>query len=354
MNRSVFHLLCLLVACLVTPSWAHPPDTFRKVAREATGAVVSIHTAGVRNAAEDLFKDPVMREFFSQDAAKRGQETKKIFTTVGSGFAFGQGEYVVTEHSVVDNGETFRVSTRDGRELPAQLVAKDAQSSIALLKVPGLNLPLLPLGDEDIAQGDWVMAIGAPFGMTHSVSVGVISAVSRTVDDFNVGARFIQSDVTIQPGSSGGPLLDDRGRVLGMSVAILSRSGRHEGVSLFIPAQDIRFIADQLRQYGRVKRAWLGINITDLAPDLANALSMTGQRGAVVSQVEADSPAEAAGLRVGDVIQRFNSTSVPNANTIAYLTSHSQPNSVVRLAVIRDGKPLDVSITLSELPPGPD
>lgn len=333
------------------PGWAHPQKSFREIARQALPASVSVQASGARRNTGNPFSDPALRGLFEPRNATDEPTTPTGFQSMGSGFAWGNGDYIVTEYSVVAEGDAFQVTTHDGRHLPATLVGADPHSSVALLTVPGLRLPVIPMGTTDVAPGDPVMAIGAPFGMTQSVSVGVVSALARALDDGPADALFLQSDVTIQPGSSGGPLLDEHGRLLGMTIAVISRTGRHEGVSLFVPVADLAFVANQLQRSGEARHGWLGVNAQDLTADLGRALQVGDDRGAVVISVEGDSPAERAGVKAGDLVTAIDDSAIATAAELAHGISYRLPGTAVQLAIRRNGMPITVSTTLGARTP---
>jgi len=268
----------------------------------------------------------------------------------GSGFVVSADGYIVTNHHVVGEADNINVTFSDGRELEAKLIGTDPQTEIALIKVEGENLPFLSLGDSSgLKIGDWVVAIGSPFGLSHTVTTGIVSASGRG----NVGivdyADFIQTDAAINPGNSGGPLLNLNSEVIGMNTAILSRTGGSMGIGFAIPVNMIKYIETELRNTGTVQRGFLGVNIQNLTRDLAEQLEVPSNTGILVSDVQEDSPAAKAGIQRGDVIVGFGGQPVGEIGSFRSRISTTQPGSEVVLTIVRNGEEIQKNVAVGTL-----
>lgn len=270
---------------------------------------------------------------------------------LGSGFVVDAAGHVVTNNHVVQGAATLKVKLDDGREFTARVVGRDPRTDLALLKIEaGAALPHLTLGDSDRARpGDWVVAVGNPFGLGGTVTAGVVSARGR---DIGAGPYddFIQIDAPINSGNSGGPLFATDGSVIGVNTAIFSPSGGSVGIGFAIPSNMVRQVVAQLQANGKVERGFLGASTQPVTQALAQALRLAKPEGALVGQVEADSPAARAGLRAGDVVTAVDATPVTNPRDLARAIGDARPGSTVKLAVQRDGAAQDLSITLATLP----
>ncbi|MBS0460515.1 MAG: DegQ family serine endoprotease [Proteobacteria bacterium] len=272
-------------------------------------------------------------------------------TSLGTGFIISSDGYVLTNHHVVDGADTVRIKLSDRREFTAKVVGSDEQSDVALLKINATGLPVMRVGDSKLLKpGQWVVAIGSPFGLDHSVTAGIVSAVGRA----NPGADqryvpFIQTDVAINKGNSGGPLLDTRGQVVGINSQIFSNSGGYMGVSFAIPIDVAMNAVKQLKATGKVTRGQLGVQIQPMDRDTAKALGLADASGALVARVEQGSPAERAGVLRQDVIRSVNGQQVYDASDLPPIIGAMAPGTKVTLDVIRDGKPRSLSATLNAL-----
>ena len=269
----------------------------------------------------------------------------------GTGFIISADGYVLTNHHVVDGADTVRIRMTDRREFVAKVVGSDEQSDVALLKIDGSGLPTLRIGDSRaLKSGQWVVAIGSPFGLDHSVTAGIISAVGRA--NPYAGQRyvpFIQTDVAINRGNSGGPLLDTRGQVVGINSQIFSNSGGYMGVSFAIPIDVAMNAVQQLKATGKVTRGQLGVEIQPITRDNAKALGLAEPNGALVSRVEVGSPAERAGILRQDVIRSINGQPVYDSSDLPPIVGAMAPGTKVSIEVVRDGKPRTVTATLNQL-----
>ena len=268
---------------------------------------------------------------------------------MGSGFIISQDGYIVTNTHVIDNASKIKVTLNDKRELPAKVIGKDKHSDVALLKVEATGLPMVNLGDSDkLEVGQWVVAIGAPFGLDHSATQGIVSALSRSLPD-GTYVPFIQTDVAVNPGNSGGPLFDLNGNVVGVNSQIYSRSGGYMGISFAIPVNLVKNITEQLKTAGVVSRGWLGVQIQNLDQELANSFSMNKPQGALVASVLPASPADKAGVQAGDIIVGFNNTEVNSADHLPLLVGTTGIGSTVPLKVLRNGAEKMLNVTIEKL-----
>jgi len=269
----------------------------------------------------------------------------------GTGFIISADGYVLTNHHVVDGADKVLVRLSDRRELDAEVVGSDPLSDVALLKVEARGLPVLRTGDSrSLKPGQWVLAIGSPFGFDHSVTAGIVSGVGRrSVDPSQQYVPFIQTDVAINRGNSGGPLLNTRGEVVGINSQIFSNSGGYMGVSFAIPIEVAMNAVRQLRETGRVARGQLGVRIQDVERDQLGDLGLDRPVGAFVASVENGSAASRAGIRPGDVIQRFNGREVVRSAELPPMVGALPPGSKASLTLLRDGKPREVEVTLAAL-----
>ncbi len=272
---------------------------------------------------------------------------------LGSGVIVSPDGYILTNNHVVGGAEEIHVTLMDKREFTAKVIGKDAKTDLALIKIDTKQpLPVAQLGDSDAAQvGDWVVAIGNPFGFTLTVTSGIVSAKGRILggnyDD------FIQTDASINPGKSGGPLFDTEGRVIGINTAIYSRTGTNAGIGFAIPVNLAKHVMDQLKQHGRVVRGWLGVEIQEVTPDLAQSFGLGKPEGALVASVEKDGPAAAAGIERGDVITKFDGKTVHDEHELPVLVADTAIHKKVDVELVRNGKPKTVQVTIGELKEAP-
>ncbi len=294
-----------------------------------------------------------LRRFFGEegqggDGGSGGEEFET--QSLGSGFIIDESGYVVTNNHVIKDADEIIVRLSDRRELKAKVVGTDPRSDMALLKVEASDLPVVKIGtSENIEVGEWVMAIGSPFGFDHSVSVGVISAIGRNLPSENY-VPFIQTDVAINPGNSGGPLFNLDGEVIGINSQIYSRTGGFMGLSFAIPIDVAMDVVKQLKTKGRVSRGWLGILIQDVNRELAESFGMKQPQGAVVLRIVEDSPAEKAGFKVGDVVVEFNGKEIFHSSDLPIAVGRAPVGKKARVKVIREGKSKILTVTIDELP----
>ncbi len=268
---------------------------------------------------------------------------------VGSGFILTSDGYVMTNAHVVEGADEVLVTLTDKREFKAKIVGSDKRTDVAVVKIEATGLPAVKVGDVGrLKVGEWVMAIGSPFGLENTVTAGIVSAKQRDTGDY---LPFIQTDVAINPGNSGGPLINMRGEVVGINSQIYSRSGGFMGISFAIPMDEAIRVSDQLRATGRVTRGRIGVQIGPVTKDVAESIGLGKPQGALVSAVEAGSPAEKAGVEAGDVITRFDGKTIEKVADLPRLVGNTKPGTKSALTVFRRGSPRDLTITIAEVEP---
>jgi len=291
----------------------------------------------------------MLQQFLGPDAQRLLQQQNARPThALGSGFLIDPNGYVVTNNHVIDDASDIQVTLADGSTVAARVVGRDTKTDLALLKIPAPRpLPYLAFGDSKKARvGDWVIAVGNPFGLGGSVSAGILSANNR---DIGAGPYddFLQIDAPINPGNSGGPLFDQSGQVIGIDTAIYSPSGGSVGIGFAIPSDVVRNVVDQLREHGRVARGWLGVQMQEVTPALAKAVGLGRDRGVLVDVVTKDSPAARADIKQGDVITAFNGSSVENMRDLAFAVAATPAGKTVPVRVWRDGQEHTLDATIA-------
>ena len=335
--------------------------TLAPMIRKVSPAVVNVATRGTireRGAQNPLLDDPFFRRFF--DVPPDSGPRARPFQSAGSGVIFdAHSGYIVTNAHVVENASEITVTLQDGRDLKAEIIGSDAPSDVAVLRVKPDGLTQIPLGDSTrVEVGDFVVAIGNPFGLQHTVTSGIISGLSRSGINPDGYEDFIQTDASINPGNSGGALVNLRGELIGINTAILSRSGGNIGIGFAIPVNMARSVMDQLIRYGSVKRGQLGVSMYTVTPDIAHSLGLPSVVGALVSQVVEGSPADHAGIRTGDVITSVNGQPVKSNSELRNTIGLLRVGDKVDIGLLRDGKPLRVTAVIADttagLPAGPE
>lgn len=336
------------------------PD-FKTLVREASPAVVNISTvqkaAPVSQDPFSQFRGPgsedipeIFRHFFRgfpDTQPRRGNPTPR---SLGSGFIISDDGYILTNHHVIKDAEQVIVRLSDRRELEAEVVGSDPRSDVALLKVAGENLPFVKIGaSNELEPGEWVLAIGSPFGFDHSVTAGIVSATERSLAN-DTYVPFIQTDVAINPGNSGGPLFNLAGEVVGINSQIYTRSGGFMGLSFAIPIDVAMEVSEQIKGQGFVTRGWLGVVIQEVSRDLAESFGLPKPSGALVVKVMADSPAQAAGLQEGDVIIRFEGQEINLSSDLPHHVGRVRPGQSASIDLIRGGEALKLNATIGVLP----
>jgi len=301
----------------------------------------------------DLPEDSPFHDFFRRFFGEEGlipHDKERQSRSLGSGFFISADGYLLTNFHVVDGADEIIVRTSDRREFLAKLVGTDKRSDIALLKVEAQDLPPVELGTaKDLKVGEWVLAIGSPFGFDHSATAGIISAKGRSLPSENY-VPFIQTDVAINPGNSGGPLFNLDGKVVGVNSQIYSRTGGFMGLSFAIPIDVAMDVVEQLKATGRVSRGWLGVRIQEVTSELAETFGMDQPRGALVAQLLPNSPAAKTELQEGDVILRFNGKEVTTHSALPPLVGATRVNESVQLEVLRGGRIEEITVVIGELP----
>lgn len=337
---------------------AQLPD-FTPLVKSASPAVVNISTkqsAPARGAGAQMPDleglPPGFREFFERGFPNMPQRPgpPREAQSLGSGFIISEDGYILTNNHVVADADEIMVRLPDRSELQAKLVGADPRTDVAVLKVEGDDLPTVKLGNSEALEvGEWVLAIGSPFGFDHTVTAGIVSATGRSLPNESY-VPFIQTDVAINPGNSGGPLFNLEGEVVGINSQIFTRSGGFMGLSFAIPIDVAMDVANQLRTSGKVSRGWLGVVIQEVNRDLAESFGLERPAGALVAQVMDGSPAAQGGLRVGDVILSVDGKPINMSGDLPHLIGAMKPGSQARLDIIRDGERTDLTIDIGALP----
>ena len=349
--------LCLL---WVGTAFSASLPEFSELVEKNSPAVVNIstkQTEKMKRAMPHGFKMPevpedspfhdFLKRFFGDDLDMPDHFDSR---SLGSGFIISGDGYVMTNHHVVAEADEIVVRLSDRREFVAKVIGSDKASDVALLKIDATDLPTVKVGkSSDIKVGEWVLAIGSPFGFDHSATAGIVSAKGRSLPSENY-VPFIQTDVAINPGNSGGPLFNLDGEVVGINSQIYSRTGGFMGLSFAIPIEVAMNVVDQLRASGRVARGYLGVLIQDVTRELAESFGMRRPSGALVAQVLPDGPASKAGIRPGDVVLEFNGKELNNSAQLPPLVGASRINEPADLVVLRNGKRMDFKVTIAELP----
>ncbi len=332
---------------------------FAAVVKKAEPAVVfvgvekSVHAAGRRGNPNNFLNDPFFQRFFGPRFKHPKMPRQRDFKQrgAGSGFIISKDGYILTNNHVVADADKITVRLADEREFVAKVVGADPQSDVALIKIDGKNLPVLPLGNSDKIQvGEWVIAIGNPFELLQTVTVGVVSAKGRNHMGLSDYENYIQTDAAINPGNSGGPLLDIHGEVIGINSAIFSRSGGYMGIGFAIPINMAKNIEQQLLQHGKVIRGWLGVMIQNVNQDLAESFKLKSTHGVLISEVNAKSPAKKAGIKQGDVVIAIDGKAIDNVGELRNTIAMTSPGTKLVLMVMRDGKKYSIPVTIGEQP----
>ena len=339
----------------------HGPASVADLADALSGAVVNISTTQTV-AAERPIQIPkapdgsplqeFFDEFFKNQMGKNGGAPRKI-QSLGSGFVIDASGLIVTNNHVIDGADEITANFTDGTKLKAELIGRDKKTDLALLRVkPVKPLTAVKFGDSDKARvGDWVMAIGNPFGLGGTVTVGIVSARNR---DINSGPydNYIQTDAAINKGNSGGPLFDMYGDVIGINTAIISPSGGSIGIGFAVPSKTAAAVVAQLKQYGETRRGWLGVRIQGVSDDIAESLGLKEAKGALVAGISEKGPAEKAGIQAGDVIVKFDGKDVPNVRELPRMVADTPIDKIVDVVVLRKGKEVSVKVELGRLEEG--
>ena len=384
LHRKLFFTLpfTLLLLLLALPALSTADDgienlrqtskAFASVARQVSPSVVFIQVESTREGVvlmpfQSPFGDDLFKRFFGDDfpgfshpQQPQKPQGKQRAVSQGSGFVFASKKgllsettYILTNSHVVEGADKINVKFQDGREFDAEIKGVDPKSDIAVIEIKASDLPVTPLGDSSqLEVGEWVIALGNPFGLSHTLTVGVVSAKGRTGLGINDYEDFIQTDAAINPGNSGGPLLNLDGEVVGINTAIFSRSGGYMGVGFAIPVNLAKGIANQLIATGEVIRGYMGIVIQQLTQELADSFGLEDTKGILIAQVSEDSPAAKAGLKTGDLIVEYQGKAVTDVGNFRNRVALTAPGSKATLTIIRNGKRRNVDIKIGDLSDG--
>ncbi len=323
---------------------------FSEIAGSVSPAVVNISTTKVMSRdTNPLFDDPFF-DFFNPFREFRTPKKWKE-QSLGSGVIVSPDGYIITNNHVIEQADEVRVTLLDKRSFKAKIIGADSKTDVAVVRIDAKDLPTVRWGDSDKLQvGEFVLAIGNPFGLSHTVTMGIISAVGRA----NVGIAdyedFIQTDAAINPGNSGGPLVNIKGELIGINTAIFSRSGGYQGIGFAVPSNMVRLVMDQLEKRGKVTRGWLGVTIQELTPELSQKFGVKNGKGALVGDVAKGSPAERAGIRRGDIILEFNGKGIKDVGNLRNMVAQCKVGSEVNLTILRGDKEYAFRVVIAELP----
>jgi serine protease Do len=325
------------------------------LAARVTPAIVNVAVTSKPKADDEAQAEipDEMRRFFGPGFNFRQQQQPQIEHGIGSGVIISPDGYIVTNNHVVDGAVDLRVTMSDRRVLPAKLIGADPLTDLAVIKIEGKDFPSVPMGDATkLHPGQTVLAFGNPFGFRFTVTRGIVSALNRpnpSPTDARKPGQFIQTDAAINPGNSGGPLVDARGEVVGINTFLISSSGQFSGMGFAIPTQIVRPTVEALIRDGKVSHGFMGLGITDVTPENAKFFDSKDNRGAIVTQVEANSPAAKAGLKVGDLITALEGKEITDASQLQVTVGQTRPGTTIKLQVMRDGKGMDVPVTLEKM-----
>jgi serine protease Do len=329
---------------------ARTGDAMAEVAASVRPSIVNISTTRTVKISGGMnpFEDPFFRHFFG-DSGRQPKERKSA--GLASGVIVSSDGYIITNYHVVKDADEIKVTLTDKREFTGKVIGSDPKTEISVVKIEATKLPTIPWGDSDTLRvGEIVLAVGNPFGLNQTVTMGIVSATGRA----NVGIAdyedFIQTDAAINPGNSGGALVNIRGRLVGINTAIFSTSGGYQGIGFAIPSNMVKSIMDSLITKGKVVRGWLGVSIQRITPELAKQFNLAEENGALVSDVVESGPAEKAGLKRGDVIVEYDGKKTDDPNQLRNMVADTPPGEGRTIKVLRDNKPITMKITIGELP----
>ncbi|MBP7712970.1 MAG: trypsin-like peptidase domain-containing protein [Gammaproteobacteria bacterium] len=323
--------------------------SYAEAVAAARPAVVNVHAGRtVLERPNALLEDPMFRHFFG---GGEGQATQRVETSLGSGVLVNPRGYVLTNHHVVEGADEIQVMLLDGRRAPARVIGVDPDTDLAVLRVDLADLPSVALGDSDALRvGDVVLAIGNPFGVGQTVTMGIVSATGRNDLGLSTFENFIQTDAAINPGNSGGALVDAAGNLIGVNTAIFTRSGGSQGIGFAIPVNLAREVLTAIIEQGRVTRGWLGVEVQELTPEVADVLRLSGERGLVVSGVYRHGPAHLAGVRPYDLITAVGEARVERQKELLETVARVRPGSRVALKIVREGRAAKLDVVVAERP----
>lgn len=351
-------LLASLVLLVASASQARELPDFTGIVEKNSAAVVKINSIrkSTRARVPDARRNQEMPEIFRRLFEQQQRPERRGGQSLGSGFFISEDGYLLTNNHVIDGADEVTVLLQDQREFTAEIIGTDESSDLALLKVEGDDLPVAALGDsKELNVGEWVLAIGSPFGLDYSVAAGIVSAKGRSLptERGENYVPFIQTDVAINPGNSGGPLFNMEGEVVGINSQIYTRSGGSIGLSFAIPISVAKDVVAQLKESGHVVRGWLGVGIQDVNKDLALSFGMKKAQGALVSQVVEDGPADSGGIEPGDVILRFDGKLIRESADLPHVVGQTKAGEKVDVVVFREGREKTLRVKVSSLDQAP-
>ncbi|HEU4709627.1 MAG TPA: Do family serine endopeptidase [Methylophilaceae bacterium] len=323
------------------------PSSYSHAAKKAMPSVVNVFTSKKVMDRHPFMDDPLFRHFFGDQLDDQPQRENSL----GSGVVVSSEGLILTNHHVIEAADEIEVALADGRTMPARVVGTDPETDLAVLKVDIKGLPAITFAQpETVNVGDVVLAIGNPFGVGQTVTQGIISALGRSHLGINTFENFIQTDASINPGNSGGALIDTDGNLVGINSAIYSRSGGSMGIGFAIPVSLAKQVMDQIIRQGSVIRGWIGIEAQDITPELAESFKLKSTDGALIAGIIANSPAERAGLKPGDILVAINDRKVTDSSSMLNLVSNLKPDQKATLKIVRAQKSLDVPVTVGKRP----
>ena len=331
-----------------SPAPASPhAGSYQDAVRRAMPSVVNIFTSKEVQPTHPLLNDPIFRRFFGDQIPEEAQRTSSL----GSGVIVSSSGYVLTNHHVVEAADEIEVALADGKKLLAKAVGNDPETDLAVLQVDAGNLPAITFGSSDALRvGDIVLAIGNPFGVGQTVTSGIVSALGRTGLGINTFENFIQTDAAINPGNSGGALIDASGNLVGINTAIFSRTGGSMGIGFAIPVSTARMVLEQIVRTGSVTRGWIGVELQEITPALAESFKLADTRGAIIAGVLRGGPADKAGVKPGDVLIAVNDAPVTDPQGMLNLVAALEPGSSARLKLKRQAQTLELAVAVGRRP----
>jgi len=322
--------------------------SYHEAVQRAAPSVVNIFTSKeIRSPRHPLLNDPIFRRFFGEQLPDEAQRASSL----GSGVIVSSSGLVLTNHHVVEAADEIEVALADGKKLLAKVVGNDPETDLAVLRVNADNLPAITFGSSDALRvGDVVLAIGNPFGVGQTVTGGIVSALGRTGLGINTFENFIQTDAAINPGNSGGALIDAGGNLVGINTAIFSRSGGSMGIGFAIPVSTAKMVVEQIVKSGGVTRGWIGVEVQEITPALADSFKLGGQRGALIAGVLRGGPADKAGIKPGDVLTEVEGKPVADPTAMLNLIAALAPGSAAKMKLKRQGQDVDATINVGRRP----
>jgi serine protease DegQ len=323
-------------------------ESFAPAAKKVIPTVVNVFTQQkMNNPAHPALQDPIFRYFFGDRLDTRPRQVSNL----GSGVIVSQNGFILTNQHVVEAADEIQVALADGKVLPARVVGADPETDLAVLKIDATGLPAITFAQPDsLMVGDWVLAVGNPFGVGQTVTAGIVSALGRSHLGINTFENFIQTDAAINPGNSGGALVDASGNLVGVNSAIYSRTGGSQGIGFAIPVSIVRQVMEQIIRTGSVTRGWVGIEVQDMTPELAESFSLKNAEGALIAGVLKGGPADAGGVHPGDVLLAVNGKPVADSASLLNLIAELRPGEETRLRVSRKQQLLDLRIQVGRRP----